>query len=497
MNTGRCVYPWAPDNGDGTYRNPIIHADYSDPDVIRNGDDFWMISSSFNCTPGIPILHSKDLVNWRLVNHAVRQLPDKRYGEVRPGCGIFAPSLRFHDGRFHVFFPMPDEGVYITSAEEPAGEWSEPHLLAEAKGWIDPCPFWDEDGQAYLAHAYAFSRSGLKERIHLRPMSSDGRHITGEGRELFHTPHHLYLEGPKLHKLGGWYYVMCPGGGVQNGWQVAFRSRSIWGPYEEKVVLEQGNTSINGPHQGAFVDTPDGSWWFVHFQDKGVFGRVVHLQPVRWEDGWPVIGEVENGKCQPVVSHAKPVLGYHAATPATSDDFAAAKIGLQWQWQANHGNNWSSLTDRPGFLRLHAAVGDSANIFRFPRLLGQKFPAEKFSVKTSVDVSGALPGSTAGLAIIGGDKSHFIALQRNADGADYILGTPDGLRTLGRAPAMRADLAVIVAPEGTFRFTSPESPEFSAAEGGWIGAKVGLFHIAPESTGAGGYADFAPFVFSA
>ena len=493
-----CVCPWTPDNGDGTYTNPILHADYSDPDVIRRGDDFWMISSSFNCTPGIPVLHSKDLVNWRIVNHAIKQLPAPSYRNVRVGCGVFAPAIRFHDGKFYILFPMPDEGVYVTTADDPAGEWSEPWLLAEAKGWIDPCPFWDDDGQAYLLHAYAFSRSGLKERIHLRPMTPDARGLTGEGVELFHTPHHLYLEGPKVYKLHCWYYVMCPGGGVQNGWQVAFRSRDIRGPYEEKIVLEQGDTDVNGPHQGAFIDAPDGSWWFVHFQDKGVFGRVAHLQPVRWEDGWPVVGEVKNGKSQPVLGHRKPVIGRPAAVPATSDDFTATQLGLQWQWQANHDDDWASLTDRPGFLRLPAGVGDASNLFRYARFLGQKFPAAQFKTNTSVDVSGSAPGSLAGLAIIGGDRSHFTGLRRNAEGADYILGTPEGLTTLGRCPGMKADFAVRVEPDGTFRFTEPEeSRVFAAVQGGWIGAKVGVFHLAQDRAGRNGHADFGPFAFSA
>jgi beta-xylosidase len=491
-----CAYPWVPDKGDGTYNNPVICADYSDPDVIRHGDDFWMVSSSFNCTPGIPVLHSKDLVNWRIVNHAVTQLPDPSYSEVRVGAGIFAPAIREHGGKFYVVFPMPDEGVYVTASDDPAGQWSEPHLLARAKGWIDPCPFWDDDGQAYLAHAYAFSRSGLKERIHLRPMSADARRLLGEGRELFHTPHHLYLEGPKLHKLDGWYYVMCPGGGVQAGWQVAFRSRSIWGPYEERIVLEQGDTEVNGPHQGAFVDAPDESWWFVHFQDKGVFGRVTHLQPVRWEDGWPVVGEVRHGKGQPVARHQKPVAGQATAIPATSDDFATDKLGLQWQWQANHGEDWYSLTERPGFLRLTAGPGDAGNLFRYPRFLGQKFPAERFAVKTSVDVVHSAPGSIAGLAIIGGDQSHFTGLRRTAGGADYVLGTPEGMKTLGPCPAMMADLAGRVEPGGTFRFIAPESPAFAAASGGWIGAKVGLFHLTHDLAACGAPADFATCVFS-
>jgi beta-xylosidase len=278
--SSQASYPWIPDQGDGTYCNPVIHADYSDPDVIRHGEDFWLVASSFNCTPGLPILHSRDLVNWTLANHAIQQVPHPRYAEVQPGCGVWAPSIRFHDGRFWVFFPMPDEGVYVTTATDPAGAWSEPWLLQEAKGWIDPCPFWDDDGQAYLIHAYASSRAGKKERIHVRPMSADCRHLLGEGKEVFHTSHHAFLEGPKAYKLNGWYYILAPGGGVPTGWQVAFRARHIYGPYEEKIVLERGSTAINGPHQGALIDLPNGEWWFMHFQDTGPFGRIVHLQPV-------------------------------------------------------------------------------------------------------------------------------------------------------------------------------------------------------------------------
>lgn len=493
-----CAYPWAPDKGDGTYSNPIIHADYSDPDVIRVGHDFWMTASSFNCTPGLPILHSRDLVNWRLVNHAIRKVPHPFYDNVRPGCGVWAPSIRHHEGKFWIFFPLPDEGIFVTCAEDPAGEWEEPWCLQEAKGWIDPCPFWDDDGSAYLAHAYAFSRSGLKERIHLRPMSPDGRRLLGKGHELFHTPHHLYLEGPKIEKVGGWYYIMCPGGGVQTGWQVAFRSRDLWGPYEEKVVLEQGSTAINGPHQGALVDGPDGRWWFVHFQDKGAFGRVPHLQPVEWVDGWPLCGERKDGICQPVAHWSKPVQGFGPEEPATSDDFSSPTLGLQWQWQANHRNEWFSLTERAGYLRLRGEETDTANLCRYPRFLAQKFPAESFAVETSVDVMASNAGSLSGLAIIGGDRSHFIALHRTGDGAEYVVGTPEGINCLGPAEEMRANFAVRVLSDGTFFFTEPAAAAgqaFAAAQGGWIGAKVGIFHVAATGSTAS-HADFGPFRFS-
>lgn len=503
MNWRPHPFPWIPDNGDGTFSNPIIHADYSDPDVIRHGEDFWMTSSSFQCTPGLPILHSRDLVNWRIVNHALRQVPHPSYSEVRRGCGVWAPAIRFHAGKFWIFFPMPDEGIYVTTADDPAGEWSEPWCLAKARGWIDPCPFWDDDGSAYLAHAYAFSRSGKKERIHLRPMSPDGTHLLGGGKELFHTPHHTYLEGPKLHKHQGWYYILCPGGGVQSGWQVVFRSREIWGPYEEKVVLEQGPSPINGPHQGALVDLEDGTWWFVHFQDCGPFGRIVHLQPVRWEAGWPVMGRDTdgNGIGEPVAGASKPLPFSEISIPATSDDFSSAALGLQWQWNANNAPAWHSLTARPGFLRLYGAHCPSLDLTTYPRFLGQKFPARAFVTSTDVDVSAAATGSLAGLAVSSGSGAHFLALKRLDVGSELVLGAAGTVTVLGCLPTERADLAVEVFPDGSFQFLLPQglaatpSPLFQAVEGGWIGARVGLFHFSPEQADTG-YADFSRFSFS-
>ncbi len=501
----RHSYPWTPDNGDGTYSNPIIHADYSDPDVIRHGEDFWMVASSFNCTPGLPILHSKDMVNWRLVNHAIRQVPHPRYKDVQAGSGVWAPAIRFHDGKFWVFFPMPDEGIYVTSATDPAGEWDEPWCLQEAKGWIDPCPFWDDDGQAYLAHAWANSRSGKKERIHLRPMSPDCRTLLGEGQELFHTPHHLYLEGPKVHKIDGWYYILCPGGGVQNGWQVAFRSKNLRGPYEEKVVLETGSTAINGPHQGAMVDLPDGTWWFYHFQDCGPFGRIVHLQPVRWQGGWPLMGEDYdgNGIGEPVATWKKPILGHPAEVLATTDEFDAETLGLQWQWHANHDPSWFSLQTRPGWLRLFGRPSSTSDISRTPHFLGQKYPARAFAAQTLVDMSGASDGGYAGLAVVSGSGAQFLGLRKNAQACDLVLGSPDRLEVLGASMSQSIRLRATIRPDGSFVFSFAgdaeifaEIPrEFHSSEGGWIGAKVGLFHSVPEGSPRG-FADFDFLRFS-
>ena len=260
------VHPWIPDQGDGTFRNPVLCADYSDPDVIRVGEDFYLVASSFQCTPGLPILHSQDLVNWTIINHAVKNLPHPRYRDVQPGAGVWAPAIRHHAGKFWIVFPMPDEGIYVTTADEPRGRWSEPHLLVAGKGLIDPCPLWDDDGQAYLVHAYAGSRAGIRNKLRVRPMTPDVLRLTGDGKIVSEIPEHLpAFEGPKFHKRNGWYYISAPSGGVATGWQVILRSHNVYGPYEEKVVLAQRDTPVNGPHQGALVDTPLGEWWFVHF----------------------------------------------------------------------------------------------------------------------------------------------------------------------------------------------------------------------------------------
>jgi len=499
------AYPWIPDQGDGTYRNPILHADYSDPDVIRQGDDFWMVASSFTATPGLPILHSRDLVNWTLVNHALKNVPHPRYAAVQPGCGVWAPAIRFHAGKFWIFFPMPDEGIYVTSAADPAGQWSPPHCLQEAKGWIDPCPFWDDDGQAYLVHAYANSRAGKKERIHIRPMTPDGTRLLGEGQEVIHTPHHAYLEGPKVHRHNGWYYILAPGGGVPHGWQVVFRSRQLWGPYEEKVVLERGSTAINGPHQGALIDLPNGEWWFMHFQDVGPYGRIVHLQPVQWQDDWPLMGVDydHNGVGEPVPAWRKPAVTVPGAiaAPQTSDEFDTPRLGLQWQWQANHQEAWYSLAERPGWLRLRAQEACGTDLGRTPALLMQKFPARTFAVETIIDFQPRHATESAGLAIVGGGQHVSLALhagqcvfQINGQ-SQFTAPRPSGPVRL--RVAVDENATCIFSYAGVTGPFTTLTPMFQAKHGGWMGAKVGIYCLTSQPDTPAGHADFDYVRFSA
>ena len=263
--------PWIPDRGDGTYQNPVLFADYSDPDAIRVGDDFYLTASSFLAAPGLPILHSKDLVNWTIINHVfATQPPAEHFAKPRHGQGVWAPAIRFHGGKFWIFYPDPDFGLYVTTATDPAGEWSPPFLLKPGKGLIDPCPFWDDDGTFYLIHGWAKSRAGIANLLTLHQLSPDGAKILDAGKNIQTTegkandvgtiiidanqlPGWTTLEGPKLYKRHGWYYVFAPAGGVATGYQAVFRSKNIRGPYESRVVMDQGTTATHAPWCGPLI----------------------------------------------------------------------------------------------------------------------------------------------------------------------------------------------------------------------------------------------------
>ncbi|QKG57990.1 glycosyl hydrolase 43 family protein [Hymenobacter sp. BRD128] len=502
--------PWVPDLGNGSYKNPVLYADYSDPDVVRVGTDYYLTSSSFNAVPGLPILHSEDLVNWTIIGHALpTQPPASRYDHVQPGNGVWAPALRFHDKKFFLYYPDPDLGIFVTTARNPAGPWSAPVCVKAAKGWIDPCPFWDEDGRAYLVHAFAGSRAGLKSVIHVSEMAPDGLSLLGEDKLVFDGhAHHPTIEGPKLYKRHGYYYIFAPGGGVPQGWQVALRSKNVFGPYEDKIVLAQGKSPINGPHQGAWVDTPDGQQdWFLHFQDQGAYGRVVHLQPMTWQNDWPVMGldADGDGTGEPVLSHRKPAVTGKGSVvvPATSDEFASGRPGLQWQWQANPQPQWlaSGPAAGPGQLALAAgpAPAEARNLYLVPNLLLQKLPAEQFTATTKLSLQNLPPGDRAGLVVLGLDYA-TLTLTRQADGR-LALGQTVCLQadkgtaetTVAIAPPLAAGqplylrVAVRAGAHCQFSYSAdgqqfrPLGPEFTAREGKWVGAKLGLFCLSAST----------------
>jgi beta-xylosidase len=524
-STAPASSPWVPDLGDGTYQNPVLHADYSDPDAIRVGDDFWLVSSSFNHAPGLPILHSLDLVNWTLVNHALPvQIPADYFSVPRHGQGVWAPAIRYHAGKFSIYYPDPDFGIYVTTASDPRRDWSAPVLVKAGKGLIDPCPLWDDDGQVYLLHGWAKSRAGISNLLTLHKLDATGTKVLDEGKVIIDANQMTgwrTLEGPKLYKRHGYYYVFAPAGGVTEGYQAVFRSKNIYGPYENRIVLDQGKTPINGPHQGAWVDTPSGENWFLHFQDKGPYGRVVHLQPMTWrDDDWPVMGTaVDTGaeKGEPVLTHKKPNIRRTGnptaplpiAAPATSDEFDSPTLGLQWQWQANPRPDWISFTALSGSARLSSVPAPAVDtLWLAPNLLLQKFPAPAFTATTQLKFSPASEGECAGLMVFGYDYG-WLGLRRTSTGLRLTAVFNQAADKKGvekevggiaiSAPVVFLRASVNADAQCQFSYSAdgvtffPLGPAFKTSVSRWVGAKVGLFSSAPPEAKKTGYADFDSF----
>ena len=508
---------WVADNGDGTYKNPIIFADYSDPDAIRVGNDYYLTASSFNYMPGLPILHSKDLVNWKLINHAIkRQSPDSIYDKPQHGKGIWAPAIRFHAGEFYIYYPDPDYGIYMVKTKHITGEWDKPVLVLKAKGVIDPCPLWNDDGKAYLVTAWAGSRAGINSLLTVYQLNTIGTRVIDDGKHVFDGhDNQRTIEGPKFYKRNGYYYIFAPAGGVSTGWQLVLRSKNIYGPYEQKIVMDQGNTKVNGPHQGALVETPGGESWFIHFQDKGAYGRILHLEPVKWNNNWPVIGNDKNGnaKGEPVTIYKKPNVGkkYPINTPIESDEFNTDTLGLQWQWQANPQISWYALIRGSDFLRLFAIPEpkDAVNLWETPNILSQKFSGPNFSAITKVKYSADVnnwQGKKAGLIILGNDYS-YIAISKNEKGyfVNQIICKNAGDNTseeiIDEQPVSYSLVylkVTVSAPDAVCNFSYSENGKdykllgkpFIAKPDLWTGAKVGIFCTSKSDAHIGGYADF-------
>ena len=521
---------WVADRGDGTYQNPVLYADYSDPDACRVGNDFYLTSSSFNCLPGLQILHSNDLVNWHIIGAAIPYslAPVRTPERPEHGNRVWAPAIRHHNGQFYIFWGDPDQGVFMTKARDPQGPWTEPVLVKAGQGIIDPCPLWDDDGQVYLVHAYAGSRAQLKSVIAVCRLNEEATQAVTPSRIVFDGHEaHATCEGPKFYKKDGYYYIFHPAGGVPTGWQVVLRSKNVYGPYECRTVLAQGNTSVNGPHQGAWVDTPTGEDWFLHFQDVGAYGRVVHLQPMKWKDGWPVIGTDPDGDgCgEPVLSHRKPDVGrtYPVRTPQESDEFDGYTLSPQWQWHANINEKWAYHAGNRGFVRLYSypVVPQCRNLWDVANLLLQKTPAPNFTatMKLTFSPTDKYRGERTGLVVMGMDYAALM-LENTADGLtlsqveciDADKGQPEQVNAsvglTGGTVYLRVrfgcDGRKIAQSEGGHdllvtcdfsystdgRTFSPLGTTFQAREGKWIGTKVGTFCTRPAiKANDGGWAD--------
>lgn len=506
------------------YVNPIIHADYSDPDVVASpdGKTFYMTASSFQSAPGLPILKSHDLVNWAIVNYALPDVPPVDYYQAAPrhGKGVWAPCIREHEGRYYIYWGDPDFGVYMVSTDNPEDSWSEPTLVIPGKGLIDPSPLWDKDGKVYLANGWAASRCGFNSVITLWELTPDGKKAVGTPRIIYdgndgvnHT-----VEGPKFYRKGDWYYMFAPAGGVATGWQLVMRSRNIEGPYEAKIVMAQGKSDINGPHQGAWVTDSEGKDWFLHFQDKDLYGRLIHLNPMVWREDWPVIGNDADGDgCgDPVRRWTKPVGSViQGALPLQHSKDASALF----QWHADYKPECGFPLPE-GMMRVygHRTEAVDINLWDVPNLWLQKFPAEEFTVTSRVRVSAKSlsEGATSGIVVMGRDYARLgllkkgdafvlqYAVNQDADNCgketvkDITELKPTRVYAAGLMPNLECDvwLRVTVKRDGkcTLSYSTDGSKfidagRFTARVGKWIGAKLGYYSVTPGGVSERGWID--------
>ena len=506
---------WCPDNGDGTYTNPVINADYSDPDVCvgPSGDDYYLTASSFHCTPGLPILHSKDLVNWQIVGYALKNLYTgnevllRHFGnKPQHGNGVWAPSIRYHNGQYYIYWGDPDFGVMMVKTKngDPAGEWEDPICVIEGQGYIDTTPLWDEDGRCYLVNGWANSRSKFASVLTVRELSADGTRAIGQPVIVFdgNGTENRTCEGPKFYKRDGWYWIMCPAGGVPTGFQLAMRSKSPYGPYEHKIVLAQGKTDINGPHQGGWIHTKYGEDWFLHFQDKEAYGRVVHLNPVDWSSGWPIMGK----KGEPVTTYRKPKSSSTTiVNPVESDEFNAPSMGLQWQWHGNYDEKYGVPTAFGTFRIYTYKLSDNwKNFWEVPNMLLQKTPADAFTVTTKLRFTSKADGQMGGLIMMGLDYSALVvrrmgksfqlvqltckAADKGNSQTERIIATlkPTAEDKTDYKPGIHEDIYLSLKVNNskmTFAWSQDGKEfqncgdEFLMKEGKWIGAKFGFVAV--------------------
>ena len=494
------------------YKNPVINADYSDPDVVCVGDDYYMTASSFNCIPGLPVLHSKDLVNWELIGHAVTKLQPKAvFNRPSHGNGVWAPCISYHNGEFYIYWGDPDYGVFMVKTKDPAGKWEDPVCVIPGKGMIDTSPLWDEDGRVYLVNGWANSRNRFASVITVRELNAEGTKAISDPVIVFdgNGTENRTCEGPKFYKRNGWYWVMFPAGGVPTGFQVAMRSQSPFGPYEAKKVLAQGKSKINGPHQGAWIHTQYGEDWFMHFQDKEAYGRVVHLQPVTWKDNWPVMGKVPSkGYCgEPYETYKMPKAASHVnMNPVESDEFNKPKLGLQWQWHANY-QQWFGMPTSMGVMRIYT-YKSNATIWNVPNLLLQKTPADNFTATAKLQLTAKDQGQMGGIIMMGLDYSALVVKRvgnefelqqitchmadKKGEEEVKVLATlkPTSVDKIDYQPAIHESVymrMVVKAGKMQFFFSKDGKKyeqvgdEFTMREGKWIGAKIGM--VAKEPGG--------------
>jgi beta-xylosidase len=396
------VFGWQSDNGDGTFTNPPLYADFPDPDIIRVGENFYFATTTFANVPGLTLLHSQDLVNWEYLSHVIERLEGREQYDLKNGTayrsGVFAPSLRYHKGTFYVVVTPVGQNTRLYYSSDPRGPW-ESHELD--RGAFDPGFFIDDDGTGYIA-----TSSGWDGTVTLLTLNEDFSRIVDERKIHYNKGG----EGSKVIKRGDWYYLFnaIPS---RLGLTVS-RAKSLFGPWETKPQIDDRT----GGHQGALVDLPDGSWYGFVMKDCGSIGRMTNISPVFWEEDWPVWGTPETpGRVLEVA--AKPIKGKPVVQLSTLDEFDSAKLGLQWQWNHNPDDSCWSLTERPGWLRLKATPSDG--LWTARNTLTQKGQGPWSRGEVKFDLQNLRPGDTCGFGAFG-KFNGYIAVSSGQDGKLFL-----------------------------------------------------------------------------
>lgn len=505
---------YTPDNGDGTFRNPLLWGDWPDPDVIRVGDYFYMVSTSMHYVPGSPILRSLDLVNWEMAGYALDHYTENPKFDLQGGSmylnGSWANTIRYNNGLFYVGFCTPagwgspnDKGQFsICTAKDVKGPWKRtifPEYL------YDPGLFFDDDGKVYVIHG--------QHQLFVTELNKDALSVKGEKKQIWdksipvpegstaHKDWIFGMEGSHMTKVNGYYYLTCPAGGTQ-GWQVCLRSKNIYGPYESKIIYQdESSYPNNGLHQGGMVQLKNGDWWFIIMQDRGPIGRVPNLLPVTWVDGWPILGENGKGYAKgkkPNVGKSFPIIN-----PATSDEFNKNVLGLQWQWNHNPDNAKWSLTERKGYMRLHASFANDLKNAR--NTLTQRVQGPVSEGTIEMDVSKLKDGNVAGFGIFEFPYA-FIAVRKEA-GKNSLVMVNDGklIDSIQDFPYNKLWIRSNVTHEkflANFAYSTDGknfTPFGNSLEMGlglvWTANRFALFNFSTNEKGVGGYADFNWFHF--
>lgn len=393
------------DNGDGTFTNPVIWGDFPDPDVIRVGDTYYMISTSMQYFPGVTLMDSRDLVNWNITSNIVEEFKEHPFYDLNGGHryakGQWATSLRYFNGRFHVLFTTLTEGSYIYTAADPKGTW-EKHKMENAFLY-DPGMFVDTDGRVYVVHG--------NTDIFITELTADGLRVKTPQKQIYKA-HRSGLEGNRCYKAGDYYYIYCTYGGPQ-GNQVCLRSKSLYGPFEERVVMNY--TANYAPlvlHQGCLTDLPDGSYQCMLFQDHDGLGRLPYLVPVNWIDGWPVPGNPMDGN----MTLRKPVPDAEITGFPTTDEFGETRLAPQWQFNHNPDNSKYSLTERKGYLRLRTATLTDS-LLKARNTVCQRIIGPHSQGTAKIDFRKMRVGDKAGLVVLQ-DPFATLTIHRNNRGAE-------------------------------------------------------------------------------